>query len=118
MDQYRRINLAFLETFTNHDKAKMIKYINMFLQLAPASIDTMKQQHATADWNNLKTTAHSLKPQLAYMGVESLRESVLRIEEYAGEQKNPEAILDLIHTVESGCYEAFSELKDAIAKIA
>ena len=118
MEQYRRINLAFLETFTSNDKAKMIKYINMFLQLAPASIETMKQQHAVGDWNNLKTTAHSLKPQLAYMGIESLRENVMRIEEYAGEQKNPEIIRELIQIVEAGCTEAFDELKDVIAKIA
>ncbi|HNW00131.1 MAG TPA: Hpt domain-containing protein [Chitinophagales bacterium] len=118
MDAYNRINLAFLESFTNNDKAKMIKYINMFLQLAPASIDTMKQQHAAGDWNNLKTTAHSLKPQLAYMGIESLRENVIRIEEYAGEEKNPEVIGNLIATVETGCAEAFNELKDVIGKIA
>jgi HPt (histidine-containing phosphotransfer) domain-containing protein len=118
MADYQRINLAFLETFTNNDKAKMIKYINMFLSLAPASIDTMKQQHATADWNNLKTTAHSLKPQLAYMGIESLRENIIRIEEYAGEAKNPEVIGSLIQTVESGCHEAFTELRDVIQKIA
>ncbi len=118
MEPYQRINLAFLETFTNNDKAKMIKYINMFLQLAPASISTMKQQHAVGDWNNLKTTAHSLKPQLAYMGIESLRENVTRIEEYAGEQKNPEMIMELIITLEAGCQQAFAELKDVIAKIA
>lgn len=118
MDAYNRINLAFLEQFTNNDKAKMIKYINMFLQLAPASIDTMKQQHAAADWNNLKTTAHSLKPQLAYMGIESLRENIIRIEEYAGEEKNPDIIGNLIAVVESGCTEAFDELKDVIGKIA
>lgn len=118
MDQYNRINLAFLESFTGNDKAKMIKYINMFLQLAPASIETMKRQHAAGDWINLKTTAHSLKPQLAYMGVESLREQVIRIEEYAGESKNPKAIADLIQTVDTGCQEAFAELKAVIEKIA
>lgn len=118
MSDYQRINLAFLETFTSNDKAKMIKYINMFLTLAPASIDTMKQQHASGDWNNLKTTAHSLKPQLAYMGIESLRENIIRIEEYAGEAKNPEAIANLIQTVETGCVEAFGELRDVIKKIA
>jgi len=118
MENYTRINMAFLETFTNKDAGKMKKYINMFLQLAPAAIATMHTQHSTADWNNLKTTAHSLKPQLAYMGIESLRESVMRIEEYAGEEKNPEVISRLITEVEAGCNEAFRELRDVIEKIA
>ena len=115
--QYQMINLAFLENFTKNDMSKMVKYINMFLQLAPASIETMKQQHAAADWVNLRTTAHSLKPQFAYMGIDSLKESILRIEEYAGESKNPEMIAELIKTVDVGCKIAFAELNDVIQKI-
>ena len=117
MENYKRINLSFLENFTKNDTGKMVKYINMFLQLAPSSIETMKHQYATGDWNNLKTTAHSLKPQFAYMGIESLRENIMRIEEYAGEQKNPQIIESLILSVEEGCNEAFMELKDVIQKI-
>ncbi len=117
MEEYKIINLAFLRSFTKNDDQKMIKYINMFLQLAPASIHTMKAQHAAGDWINLRTTAHSLKPQLAYMGIESLRENIIRIEEYAGEAKNPETIGTLIASVESGCNDAFVELKDVVQKI-
>lgn len=114
---YQMINLAFLENFTKKDNAKMVKYIQMFLQLAPVSIATMKQQHASADWNNLRTTAHSLKPQLAYMGIDSLKEHILRIEEYAGEGKNPDTIANLIMQVESGCNTAFAELTEVIQKL-
>jgi HPt (histidine-containing phosphotransfer) domain-containing protein len=117
MENYTRISLSFLENFTQGDTNKMIKYINMFLNLAPVSIETMKSQHATGDWINLRTTAHSLKPQLAYMGIESLKESILRIEEYAGEAKNPDTIAQLIELVEAGCNEAFIELRDVIQNI-
>ena len=117
MENYKRINLAFLENFTKNDTGKMIRYINMFLQLAPTSIQTMKEQHANQDWNNLKTTAHSLKPQLAYMGIDSLKENIVRIEEYAGESKNPQHIEMLIAVVEEGCNEAFAELRDVVQKI-
>ena len=118
MDNYKKINLEFLQSFTQNDNAQMAKYINMFLTPAPVSINTMKTQHECGDWNNLRTTAHSLKPQLAYMGIESLKETILRIEEYAGEAKNPEAIGGLIQTVEAGCNEAFVELRAVIEKIA
>lgn len=114
---YQMINLTFLENFTKNDTAKMAKYIQMFLNLAPVSIATMKQQHASADWNNLRTTAHSLKPQLAYMGIDSLKEQILRIEEYAGEGKNPDTIATLIDTVETGCNKAFAELTEVIQKL-
>ncbi len=115
--EHQMINLAFLENFTKNDTSKMVKYINMFLQLAPVSIQTMKQQHAAADWTNLRTTAHSLKPQLAYMGIDSLKEHILRIEEYAGEAKYPDAIAGLIQTVDEGCAKAFTELNGVIQKL-
>ncbi|MFN0275742.1 MAG: Hpt domain-containing protein [Chitinophagales bacterium] len=95
----------------------MKKYISMFLQSAPEAITTMKKQHAEKDWPHLKTTAHSLKPQLAYMGIESLKETILRIEEYAGEEKNPDVILQLIETVEANSVMAFDELHQAIESL-
>ena len=57
MDNYKKINLEFLQSFTQNDNAQMAKYINMFLTLAPVSINTMKTQHECGDWNNLRTTA-------------------------------------------------------------
>ena len=117
MSDYKKINLSFLESFTKNDSGKMVKYMSMFLQLAPGAIQTMKDQHAAGDWVNLRTTAHSLKPQIAYMGMESLKEPILRIEEYARDGSDPVVIGELISTVENGCSEAFAELNEAIRKL-
>lgn len=117
MEDYKRIHLTFLESFTGKDHPKMVKYITMFLQSAPQSLQSMKDLHARGEWNSLRTAAHSLKPQLAYMGIDSLKEPILRIEEYAGQGKHPEKLLELIGEVESGCNEAFVELHDVIQKL-
>ncbi|MFN3939657.1 MAG: Hpt domain-containing protein, partial [Chitinophagales bacterium] len=97
------INLRFLESFTNGDTAKMKKYINMFIQSAPDAINQMKQLHAAGNWNQLRTVAHSLKPQLGYMGIDTVKELILRIEEYAGEGKKTDIIAQMITELESTC---------------
>lgn len=117
MHAYKNINLDFLKNFTGNDTKKIVRYINMFLQSAPAAIQTMQKQLDLKDFTALKTTAHSLKPQLSYMGITSLKETILRIEEFAGEQKYPDKIQELIKTVETECNIAFDELLDAIEKL-
>jgi HPt (histidine-containing phosphotransfer) domain-containing protein len=117
MNEYKLIHLDFLQSFTNNDPGKMVKYIRMFLQSAPTAIDTMRKQLQTGDMINLRTTAHSLKPQLGYMGIDSLREQILRIEEYAGEHKKPDEIARLIEEVDYGCKLAFEELQDLVGKL-
>lgn len=117
MRDYQVINVEFLRSFTQNNPAKISKYINMFLHSAPDTLKQMKTQLQAGDFNGLKTTAHSLKPQLAYMGIDSVKESILRIEEYAESGKKPEAIAALINDVEDTCTRAFDELNDVIKNL-
>jgi HPt (histidine-containing phosphotransfer) domain-containing protein len=115
--EYKIIHIDFLQSFTNNDSSKMVKYIHMFLETAPGILYTMKMQWSDGDFSNLRTTAHSLKPLLGYMGISGLKEQIIRIEEYAGEGKKPEVIGQLIAEVTTGCQLAFTELEDLIRKI-
>lgn len=114
MNNYSKINTDFLKSFTNNNPEKIKKYVRLFLNTAPEAILLMKQYHTSSEWAQLKTTAHSLKPQLAYMGIDCLKETILRIEEYAGEGKNPEMISEMITHVEKNCSIAFIELEDFV----
>lgn len=117
MSEYKVINLEFLSSFTQNNDAKMVRYIGMFLDLAPKAINQMKEQLANKDFVQLKTTAHSLKPQLGYMGIASVKETVIRIEEYADGKGRSEEISALIAKVDETCQVAYTELKQAIEKI-
>ncbi|MBK7109984.1 MAG: Hpt domain-containing protein [Bacteroidetes bacterium] len=110
------INLSFLESFTRGDTTKMKKYIAMFISGAPDAIQQMRMLHNDSNWNQLRTVAHSLKPQLSYMGIDSVKETVLRIEEYAAEQKKPEVIAMMIEELDRTCKIAVEQLQNAIQK--
>ena len=105
------INLAFLKSFTAGNAEKMNKYINLFLQHAPVLVRAMEDNLAKEDWSSLRSSAHSLKPQISYMGIKSGEELIKTIELNAGEKIN---LLDLpfqIKTLKEILDQAYPELK-------
>ena len=110
----RVTDLTFLKDFSKGDPERMKKYMQMFINLAPASIEKIKTNHQAGDWPALRTTAHSLKPQIGYMGMNDYKDVILSIEHNAGEEKNLEDLPGLIETLESGCKAAIEELNAEI----
>lgn len=117
MSEEKVTDVSFLETFTNGNREKMSRYIRMFLDAAPSAIGLMRTQLEAGEYRQLKTTAHSIKPQLSYMGIASLKEKILRIEEYAETGEKKEELGNLIDDVDQTCKLAYRELEDLIGKI-
>ena len=74
------IDLSFLIKFTKGDTRKMRRYINMYLNMAPGIFKTMEQNIVSQDWEQLRINAHSLKPQVDYMGISKLKVVLEEIE--------------------------------------
>ncbi|MBI1193672.1 MAG: hypothetical protein GC205_10940 [Bacteroidetes bacterium] len=111
---YKHIDLSFLIQFTSGDPRRMERYIQMFLTAAPAGLATMKQHYAAGEWEPLRSAAHSIKPQIAYMGISSLKETIQQIENDAREQTNLDRLAEGLLNVERVCTEAFEELAQAL----
>jgi HPt (histidine-containing phosphotransfer) domain-containing protein len=75
------VDLTFLKKFTKDDPKKMKRYISLYLDVAPKTFEEMKRNLANEDWEQLRINAHSLKPQADFMGIESLKEALIKIEE-------------------------------------
>jgi CheY-like chemotaxis protein len=102
----------FLKQFTGGKPDKMQKYISMFLDNAPkllASIDTAMD---AKDYPSVKIAAHSLKPQLSYMGVKEEVSNILLIEQSAGSSSQQDKLPELIKLLKRVCAKAFEELKN------
>lgn len=74
-------NLGFLESFTGNDTVRMRKYISMFLSAAPAQAETIRTALAGADHEQVRASAHSLRPQMGYMGAKKGEHLLKRLEE-------------------------------------
>jgi HPt (histidine-containing phosphotransfer) domain-containing protein len=75
------VDLTFLKQFTKDDPKKMKRYISLYLDVAPKTFEQMHQNLQNGDWEQLRINAHSLKPQAEFMGINSLKEELNKIEE-------------------------------------
>ena len=75
------VDLTFLKKFTKEDPKKMKRYISLYLDVAPKTFEEMQSNLNNQDWEQLRINAHSLKPQTDFMGIESLKEELIKIED-------------------------------------
>ncbi len=110
-------DLTFLKGLAGGDSSKLSKYINMFIKGTPDAMNNLEKYLAEKDYESLRVTAHSLKPQLAYMGIKSLEETIKTIEFNAGHQLNLDAMPDLIALLKTECNKAMIELEDTLKSL-
>ena len=75
------VDLTFLKKFAKDDPKKMKRYISLYLDVAPKTFEEMQRNLKNGDWEQLRINAHSLKPQADFMGINSLKEELIKIEE-------------------------------------
>jgi HPt (histidine-containing phosphotransfer) domain-containing protein len=76
-------DLAYLERFCKGDRSRMEKYIHMYLHGAPELFAKLDVLLTAGDAESLAVAAHSLRPQVNYMGAERLFDLLTSIEQLA-----------------------------------
>lgn len=74
------VDLSFLEKFTKGDSKKMKRYISMYLDSTPKILEDMEGYLKNKNWEQLRISAHSLKPQAEFIGIPLLKDSLIKIE--------------------------------------
>ncbi|HET6991879.1 MAG TPA: Hpt domain-containing protein [Bacteroidia bacterium] len=111
------INLDFLKNFTGNDSARMRKYINMFLGSAPAEAENIRKALAEQNWEALRASAHSLRPQMTYMGMKSGENLLRQIEDQVQGKIYPGEISAMVEQFNSLFIAASKELKEKLTQI-
>ena len=104
-------DMQFLKQFTSGNSAKQQKYIGMFLENAPKLLDSIDRAMLIKDYPTIKIAAHSLKPQLSYMGIKEEISNIFLIEQSSGEAAHQETLQPLVNNLKRLCSKAFEELK-------
>ena len=105
-------DMTFLRTFTNGNMEKQQKYIGMFLTNAPKLLDSIDKALEIKDYGTIKIAAHSLKPQLSYMGVKEDLSNIFMIEQAAGQPAHFDSIPPMVTNLKRLCDKAFAELRN------
>jgi|CXWJ01.1.fsa_nt_gi HPt (histidine-containing phosphotransfer) domain-containing protein len=107
-------DLTFLNSFAKGDKEKIAKYIKMFLDAAPGIITNMETHLANNDLKQLRTAAHSLKPQAGYMGFKQGETLLKTIEQCADTGIDVDKIPSHIDSFKTMFEQAKTELTTAL----
>ena len=91
----RLVNLSFLEKFTGGNQSKIKRYISMYLATAPDILERMKQNLDAENWSDLAINTHSLTPQTDFMGIVTLKNKLIEIENNL-KINNYERLTDLV----------------------
>lgn len=108
-------DMNFLKQFTQNDPVKQKKYIMMFLDNAPKLLVQVQEGLAKKDYEMIKIAAHSLKPQMSYMGVPEELSQVFLLEQSAGQNAHYKQVPALIENLQRVCKKAFEELNSLIS---
>ncbi len=104
-------DMTFLRGFTSGNDEKRQKYVGMFLENGPRLVKQIEDALAAKDLPTLKIAAHSLKPQLSYMGVKEEVSHVFLTEQTAGEEGHIEKLDGMVRNLKRVCEKAFEELR-------
>lgn len=104
-------DMQFLKSLTGGNTEKMHKYVGMFLDNAPKLLANIDIAIEAGDYPAVKIAAHSLKPQLSYMGVKEDVSKIFMMEQSAGNSAHFDALPGMFAHLKRVCKKAFEELK-------
>jgi HPt (histidine-containing phosphotransfer) domain-containing protein len=110
-------DITYLQNFSGGDNERVKKYINIFLASAPISIQKLNTFYSTSDWNGVRSVAHSIKPQITFMGIKNLDKIIRDLEEYSQTNTNLDKIPGLINEFNYISNKAMDELKQTILQL-
>jgi HPt (histidine-containing phosphotransfer) domain-containing protein len=110
-------NLEFLKNFTKGDKDKIKRYIGMYLSTTPQVILDMEKFLEENDFESVRLKAHSIKPQVQYMGIAELSALLLQIESIIDQKQEISQLPALITSVKTINDKATIELKQFLDEL-
>ncbi len=83
--QNESVDFTFMEDFTENTKEDMVYFIQKFIQTIPSAIEKLSVAIAENDAVKIKKTAHTIKPQIEFVGIKKALENVKILEEKIAE---------------------------------
>jgi len=97
------LDLTFLKEFCSNDHKNMAQYIHTFLETVPEELRLIQEASTRQQWMEVKSIAHSLKPQVMFIGLLELQQILEKIELQVRDNSNenvPSLVADLEQAME------------------
>ena len=74
------VNLSILRSLVGNDEAVLARFIGIFTNETPQQMTALRQFLEEKDWENASHTAHTIKSQCGYFGLEEACDLCQQIE--------------------------------------
>lgn len=88
-------DLSKLHDLSSGNPEFVNKMVRMFLDLTPSLIESIGMGLEEKNYEQVRAAAHKLKPSIDLMGINSIKDTVRKIENYAAEQMQLDQLDDL-----------------------
>jgi len=105
-----KIDLSYLRDVASGSDEFMIDMIDLFLDQTPLYFEQMEQHIQEEAWSKVADIAHKIKPTLAFMGVDSAKDSMAEIEKNARNLQNIETIQPAFNILKENTKGLYAEL--------
>ncbi len=112
-----KIDLSYLKDVASGSDEFMIDMIDLFLDQTPAYFEQIERFIAEGNWAKVADIAHKVKPTLAFMGVDSARESMAEIEQNARNVINLETISPAFQILKDMSVQLYKQLEEVKASL-
>ena len=117
METARHTDLSSLKEIGGEDKTFMIDLIRTFLKVTPGHLKELEEKSNNGDWVELKHVAHTMKPNVALMGISSLNDIFSNLDGLIPDEVAEFLTQDIITKLKRILNESFKELERDIKDI-
>jgi len=112
-----KIDLSYLKDVASGSDEFMIDMIDLFLDQTPTYFEQLEQFISEGNWSKVADIAHKIKPTLAFMGVDSARESMAEIEQNARNLTNLETVSPAFQILKEMSVQLYKQLAEVKASL-
>lgn len=105
-------NLGYLQEVSKGNTAFMLDMIQIFLTKTPETLEILRIEIESCNWEMVGFYAHKLKATYAYMGMLDLKELLIQIEKSAKKLENLEEIPKWFSTIYKSTQPALKDITE------
>ena len=107
-------DFTYLRSVSGNNEEFIQEMIQTFAQSVPTILDDMKIALNSEDWERLSRLAHQVKPSFTLMGLDSMRSTLIKIEEQGKSKTQLDELKQTTLRFLANCDEIIPHLKDEI----
>ncbi len=105
------VDLSYLKKMSNNNQEFINEIITTFLESMPGSIAEINQNATEGNWEQVAKVVHKIKPTITLMGINSLKDKILILEQEAKTNPGSSQATTLIQEVSASLLQAVEFLR-------